>query len=175
MKTIVYLILGLLLCNCGGIPKYKDGNQRFLTNPKLIEGEYNNYNNDSLKLRGNSINSKINWRKKRLDTTRYTSVKIKILNEKQLRFDFIKNDSTLKSQTFKYRLRKDGFIKLRNNNLQVVGVPWLFGGYKNVMYDLGLTKTDDLILHGYSEEAAAVMVALFAGRRYDIKNIYKRR
>lgn len=175
MKTIVYLVLGLLLCNCGGIRKYKDGNQRLLTSPKLIEGEYLNYNNDSLKVDYNSISGHMILNKKELDSTKYTSVKIKILDEKQLRLDFVKNDTALKSQTFKYRLRKNGFLKLRHNNLRVVGVPWLFGGYRIAKYDLGLTKTNNLILHGYVEEFVGVFIAIMDGKRYHVKQVFNKK
>ncbi len=173
MRSTFYMVFGLLLFNCGGIPKYKDADHKVLTHVKAIEGEYQNFDSDSLKLNHNSIHGKINWKKRSIDTTKYTSVQIRVLNKKQLRFDFIKDSTLLKSQVLKYRLRHNGFVKLRNKNLRISGIPYVFGEYALVKYELGLTKANDLILHGCHEEGGGMLIVLSGGGRYVVKRIYE--
>jgi len=161
------------MLNCGGIPKYKDNNQK-ITKATQIEGEYKNFDNDSLKFYHNSINGEINWRPKHIDTTKFTSVKIQVLNDKRLKLDFISNSTILKSRIIKYRLRNNGFIKLRNRSFRVSGIPYIFGDYKLFKYEMGLTQTNDLILHGHKEEAGGILVVLSSGRTYTINHTYQR-
>ncbi len=174
MKQIVYILISIFLCNCGGIPKYKDTNFKPLTDVRNIEGDYKNFDNDTLKLNHNSINGHINWRRKHIDTTPFSSVNIEVLSEKRLKLDFIRDNDVLKSRILKYRLRHNGFIKLRNGNFRMVGIPYVFGEYDSIKFELGLTENNDLILHGYKDQAGGILIVLSSGRAFSVKKIYKR-
>jgi hypothetical protein len=174
MKYLIFSAIVVMLFNCGGIPKYKDDNLQPITHVKQIEGEFKNFDNDSLELRYNSLNGKLNWRARQIDTTQFTSVKFKILNEKRLKLDFMLEEDLVKSKIIKYRLRNNGFIKLRNRNLKVTGIPYIFGGYEMEKYDIGLTKTGDLILHGYNERAGGFLIVLSGGNAFKVKRTFER-
>lgn len=174
MKHIIYIVIGVVVFSCGGIPKYKDNNLKPITNVKQIEGEYKNFDNDTLEWHQNSLNGKINWRSKHEDTTHFTSVKFKILNDDRLKLDFLVDQEVMKSRIIKYRLRNNGFIKLRNRNFRISGIPLVFGEYDIMKYELGLTQTNNLILHGYNEQVGGILIVLSGGRSYVVNQSFDR-
>lgn len=175
MKRICFIILVLLLVtNCGSLPKYKKDNFKPIKNAKQIEGEFENFNNDSLKLFYNSLNAELNWRKKEIDSTKYASAKITILDKKRMQLDFIIDNEIHKSKTLNYRLRKNGFIKLRNRNFRVSGIPMILGGYEVRKYELGLNQNNDLILHGIDDSAGGIIIILSGGWCVVNNKTYKR-
>jgi len=174
MKNTLYLLLAFSLYNCGSIPKYRDDNLKPITNVKEIEGEYRNYASDSLKLHHLSLNGEINWRKKDFDTTQFSSVKIKILNDKQLKLDFIFEKKILKSRIINYRLRHNGFIKLRSKNFRISGIPLIIGEYEVRKYELSLNQNNDLILHGIDDQAGGLLIILSAGFALEVNTVFKK-
>ena len=50
----------------------------------------------------------------------------------------------------------------------------IFGEYELAKYELGLTKTDDLILHGHHDQAGGLLIILSGGRTYNINKTFKR-
>nr|WP_321231888.1 hypothetical protein [uncultured Psychroserpens sp.] len=174
MKHLMYSLIALVLLNCGGIPKYKKNNLKPITSIKQIEGEYRNYDNDSLVFHHNSLNGRINWRSKHVDTSQFSSVKFEILNKKRMKLDFILDNKVSKSRVIKYRLRNNGFIKLRNQNFKITGIPLIFGMYELAQYQIGLTQTNDLILHGKVERAGGILIVLTGGGEFTVNTIYKK-
>ncbi|WP_460217933.1 hypothetical protein [Psychroserpens sp. MEBiC05023] len=174
MKHLSYLLIVLCLCSCGRIPRYKGNNFKPISSVKQLEGIYNNYENDSLRYHQLSLSGKINWRKKHKDSSHYTSVQIKVLNNKRLKLDFIIDKKVTKSRIIKYRLRKNGFLKLRNQNFRISGIPLIFGEYEIAKYQLGLTHTDDLIIYGRNEEAGGILIVLVGGRSATVNKVFKR-
>ncbi|WP_299113378.1 hypothetical protein [uncultured Winogradskyella sp.] len=174
MKHFICIILCSLFLSCAGIKRYKNENQKKVSDIKSIEGTYNNMLQDSIKLYHNSFNGEINWRKKNRDTTSFETFKISVLNQKFLKIDFFKNDSLAKSRIIKYRLRNNGFVKLRNQNFRVSGIPYLLGEYDIMKYELGLTKDDNLILNGYKEQAGGLLIVLSSGIAYSVNHVYNR-
>lgn len=173
-KQLRLLIVTILFYSCGGIEKYKNTNFKPLRSVDEIEGIYNNTVQDSTKLYHRTFNGNLNWRKKYRDTTSFENFKIRILNEKLLKIDFYKSDSLSKSRLLRYRLRNNGFIKLRNQNFRIVGIPYIFGEYNLVKFELGLTTENDLILNGYQEHAGGLLIFLSSGRAYDVNHIYNK-
>jgi len=174
MKKIIYLVFVVSLYNCGSIPKYRDHNLKPITDVKQIEGVYKNYTNDSLKLHHLSLNGRFNWRKKEVDTNQYSSVKIKILDDKRLKLDFQIENNNLKIKIIKYRLRNNGFIKLRNKNFRVSGIPYIFGEYAIKKFELGLSLDNNLILHGVDDEAGGLLIVLSANHEFKVNALYQR-
>ncbi len=109
-----------------------------------------------------------------MDTTQFTTVNIEVLSDKRLKLDFILDKDILKSTTLKYRLRNNGFIKLRNRNFRIAGIPYIFGEYESIKFELGLTQNNDLIVHGYKDQAGGILIVLSSGRAFSVKKIYKR-
>lgn len=173
MKNLIYLILLGLCFSCGGIKTYKCNDLKKMNDVSVIEGVYENMPQDSAKFYHRSFNGNINWRKKTKDTTSFETFEISILNKKRLKIDFFKSDSLIKNRVLKYRLRNNGFIKLRNNNFRIFGIPYVFGDYEMNKYQLGLTKDNNLILHGYTEEAGGLLIVLSGGHAFDVKYIYE--
>lgn len=174
MKNIFYTIMVIFFCNCGSLPKYKKDDLKPITNEKQIEGVYKNYKTDSLKLLHNSLNGEINWRKKEVDSTKYSSVKITVLNNKRLQFDFQVENEIKKSKIVKYRLRNNGFIKLRNRNFRICGIPLIFGEYEVKKYELGLNHNNDLILHSIDDSGGGILIILSGGWDVESDDVFER-
>lgn len=173
-KLLQLSVFTVLLYSCGGIKKFKDVNFRPIESAEEIEGVFNNMLEDSLKFHHNSFNGEINWRKKNRDTTSFESFEIKVLNEKLLKIDFYKNNKLSKSRLLRYRLRNNGFLKLRNQNFRISGIPYIFGEYDIVKFELGLTKANNLILHGYREHSGGLLIVLSSGRAFSVNKIYNK-
>jgi len=121
------------------------------------------------------LNGKLNWRQENsIDSTKISSVKIKILNNKMLKIDFTLNHKTLKSKIIKYRLRNNGFIKLRNNNVKISGIPFIFGEYDVNKYEIALNNNRDLILHGIEDSQGGLIIILSSGFALEVNRIYKK-
>lgn len=174
MKHIIYILIGLLIFNCARMPRYRANDHHPITDARQIEGEYKNFDNDSLELHYRSLNGRINWSPKRIDKTQFTSVKFEVLNEKQLKLVFVKGDTILKSQIITYRLRNNGFMKLRNRNFRISGIPYVIGEYEICKYQLGLTKTNNLILHGYTERSGGLLIILMSGKTFKVNQTFER-
>lgn len=173
-KLLQLSVFTVLLYSCGGIKKFKDANFRPIEFAEKIEGVFNNMLEDSLKFHHNSFNGELNWRNKNRDTTSFESFEIKVLNEKLLKIDFYKNNKLSKSRLLRYRLRNNGFLKLRNQNFRISGIPYIFGECDIVKFELGLTKANNLILHGYREHAGGLLIVLSSGRAFSVNKIYNK-
>lgn len=175
MRKIVYILSIALFFNCGSVIKYKRNDIKPLNDIKKIEGEYQNYSvADIKKLHHLSLNGIINWRMKHYDSTQFTSIKIKVLNERKMKIDFLLENKVLKSKLVKYRIKNNNFIKLKNNNTRISGIPIIFGEYEMMKVQFGLNMNNDLILCGFNDSAGGILIALSSGVTYDINGIYKR-
>lgn len=96
------------------------------------------------------------------------SVKIKVKTNKRLTFFLQKNKNTIDSISVKYKIKKDGYVYLKNSNFKIKNVPLIYGGFKVNKVRLTLNEENNLILdHSYYTYHAAL---LFIGNDRTIKN-----
>lgn len=174
-SKFIFLIFIGLFYSCASIKKYDETDLKPINNISEIEGEYSNraFENENLKYK--TVQNIIDFRKKIKDTTEFESVKIIVLDNKNIQFTFkAKNEKEAKYET-EYELKENGFIYLKNNNFRLTGLPYIFGGYQINKTELGLTKQNELVLNGIKIDEGAILVILPASiPKTNFTNKYKR-
>lgn len=132
--------LTLIIQSCATFPK-KSANQLRLTEHNLtrINGKYKVkpvkdslldkdltvYHNAFEKFyRGKGRGSKDTMKIDNFDN--YT-FEIKLIEKKQIEVNYLKDNISFRKFKLKYELKADGYVYLKNKNLKVSGVPYLFG------------------------------------------------
>jgi len=79
-----------------------------------------------------------------IDTSKQYKFTLKILNSKKMQLDYIENDSIIRGNRIRYKLKKDGFVYLHYRNFKIIGIPYLFGGFHKKRNRLNLTTENNL-------------------------------
>ena len=73
-------------------------------------------------------------------------VRLNILNDKQTRIDFMKNETVRRTLSVKSKLKKDGFLYIKNRHLRWKGLPYVFGFLDKKRIRIGVDVNEDLIV-----------------------------
>lgn len=135
------LFFALLIQSCATFPKSSSNQQRLTENnltginrqykvkperDSLIDNTPNNYHNAfEMFYRGTGRGSKDTMVIDNLDN--YT-FEIRLIEKKQIEVIYLKDKISFRKFKLKYELKADGYVYLKNKNLKVSGVPYLFGG-----------------------------------------------
>jgi len=160
---IVCFFFFLIFFGCAAIPEYKDLDLVPIKDVSLIEGEYENIPfNKEYRIYG-TFDNVINWRTKPADSTKFSSVRVNIIKSKLIGFTFTNTKDEKKVVYTKWKLHKNGFIRLKNRNFRIIGLPYIFGSYQINKTDLALTENNELILNGTNVDEGAILVILPLG------------
>ncbi|PKQ44201.1 hypothetical protein [Confluentibacter flavum] len=175
IKKLTIIGIYLLLINCASFPKIESENFQQLTEKNIAEinGIYSNFAENSEKHKHLTLSGRLTSTKLK-DTI--SDIKIEVLNSKEIRFSFIKNQQEIESKIVKYKLQKDGFLLLKNKNFRSHGIPWIFGDYEIRKYEIGLTSSGNLIMEGVEQrEGAHLMILWSPSNNYKFTDIYKKK
>jgi hypothetical protein len=162
IKAILFIV-SLAFVSCANIRKYNDSDFTPITDLNKIEGEYENIPFNSEYRTYATFENVINWRKKKSDSIKFSSVKLKIIDDKLIQFTFTNKAGNIKSITAKYNINENGFVSLKNRNFKLTGLPYIFGGYQINKVELGLTNLNQLIVNGSLIDEGAILIILPAG------------
>ena len=81
----------------------------------------------------------------KLDSLKSYTFSLKILNTKRFEIDFFEDDSIIRQNTMRYKLKDDGYIYIKHRNIKIIGIPYLMGGFKNKRSRLTLNKDNNLL------------------------------
>lgn len=135
---------------------------------------------DSLRLTKNQLDlTQLNFLKTidREDTLvidpgqKYTFI-IKINSPKSLTVSFLRGGDIYGTQTIKTRLSNSGYLHLRNNNLEIWGVPILFGGYNQQKTRLSLDQNNVLLVDTCYDSFGSVFIFMMAGHNSSNRTSY---
>ena len=160
LKKFKIVLFLLLIVGCAPIRKYADSDYKKINDISKIEGQYENYSVNSENKNYNSFYGIINWRKKQSDSTKFSTVNVKVLNKKLLRFSFTNSTGNKKDINVKYKIVENGFVALKNRNFKLTGLPYIFGGYQINKVELGLTNQNQLILNGTKIDEGAILIIM---------------
>lgn len=130
----------MLIQSCATFPKSSTNQQRLTENnltringqykvkaerDSLIDNTLNQYHNAFKKFyRGKGRGSKDTMKVDILDN--YT-FEIRLIEKKHIEVIYLKDNISVRKFKLKYELKADGYVYLKNKNLKVSGVPYLFG------------------------------------------------
>lgn len=140
LQILTLIFLAVLIQSCATFPK-SSTNQLRLTEHNLtrINGKYKVkpvkdsllakdltvYHNAFEKFyRGKGRSSKDTMKVDNLDN--YT-FEIRLIENNQIEITYLKDKISFRNFKLKYELKRDGYLYLKNKNLKVSGVPYLFG------------------------------------------------
>jgi len=194
VKTIFYLIiiLGILSQNCASFDK-KVINPNPLNKEKLSElnGRYGivhnkfdsilnhrkegynkqiwNYNNFITEIDRKLIRDTLN-----LDTLKTYAFDLKILSPKRIKIDYIENGKIIKKRILKTKLKRDGYLYLRNKNTQFMLVPFLAGAIDIKRTRLTKSDAENLIFDVANYRYGAALIIIGDTRTWKYRQEYKR-
>ncbi len=110
----------------------------------------------------------------KLDTLKFYSVELKILNSKELKVNYLENGKVFRERIIKTKLKKDGYLYLKNKNIQFLLIPYIFGALD--IKKTRLTKSIDghLVLDVNNHKSGAAMLVMFLnGSTHKYRKVYK--
>lgn len=152
------LISSSIFVSCANLRNYNESDFVAIKDSKELEGNYENIPFNIQYRTYATFENVINWREKKSDTIKYSSVNLKILNTNSIQFKFTNKTGNEKIVRAKYKINKNGFLSLKNRNFKLTGLPYIFGGYEINKVELGLTNSNQLILNGAKIDDGAILI-----------------
>ena len=102
-------------------------------------------------------------------------VKVEIVNENRISFSLLKNENKIDSISLNYKIRKDGFIYLKNKNFKTKWIPIICGNFEVDRTKIGLNNENNLIISNSYFIYGAVLVIIGDTRKSKFSSEYKRK
>lgn len=113
-----------------------------------------------------------NGTNQKIDTE--TTVRILVRDKSKISFYTLKKGFINDSVTFKYKLKKDGFLYIKDSNFEINNVPFIYGGFEINRTRLGLNKNDELIFESSYYIYGAVLVIIGDDRKYKSSSLFRK-
>ena len=84
-------------------------------------------------------------KKLKVDFIQYYTFSLKVLNSKRIEVSYLKNDSIIRQQTMRYKLKANGYINVKHRNFKILGIPYVLGAFIKKRKRLTLNANNDLI------------------------------
>ena len=101
---------------------------------------------------------------------------LKVLNSKHIEIGYLENETRIRQQTIKYKLKDDGYLYVKYRNFKIRGIPYLFGDFDHKKIRLTLNKDENLLLQTskFSSGGVALLMVYPVGKEKYLK-IYERK
>lgn len=110
-----------------------------------------------------------------LDSLKNYKFGLKVLNKKKVRISYIENDTIFRERTLKAKLKKDGFLYLKNKNTGFILVPYIAGAIDIKRTRFGKSEDGNLIFDYSNHRSGAFLIIGFLdGRTLKNRLEYKR-
>lgn len=110
-----------------------------------------------------------------LDSMKKYTVALKIINEKKLKITYLENDIVFRERFLKIKLKKDGYLHLKNKNIGFVLVPYIFGAVDVKRTRLTLDKDENLVFDVYNHRSGAIGgVGFLSGNTQRYRRLYQK-
>ena len=110
----------------------------------------------------------------KLDRKSQYAFKLIMKNSKVLQVDYIRNDSIFWQRTLKAKITKDGYVKLKNKNFQIMLLPYIVGFIEVKRIRLTVDADRNLIFDVGEHRSGGVLIVMFDGKNYKYRKTYKR-
>lgn len=101
-------------------------------------------------------------------------IKLQLLDNNHLAFIRISNLINVDTIVFKYVLKNDGYLYLKNNNFKINGFPFIFGGYEINRRRIGLNSEDNLIFESSYYIYGAALIFIGDDRKVKQSSLFKK-
>ncbi|WOI23860.1 hypothetical protein [Nonlabens ulvanivorans] len=180
IKSSYYLILLLviILQSCATFDKeLLNTNPLHKENLSTLNGSYHiiSIKDDSLAKKWNSKSSlqRNNFLKEidrkelkdtlKIDSLKTYSVELEVLNPKQLQINYIENGRVFRERIIKTKLKKDGYLYLKNKNVQPVLIPYVMGAISIKKTRITKSIEGNLIFDANDHRSGAAFLIMFLG------------
>ncbi|WP_196896044.1 hypothetical protein [Aureivirga marina] len=185
MKYFYLIFMSFLLISCAKFKKLPTNYKKIdRTNIASLNGEYSIFAKNQLATKSpyfHNANNKFYRKAGRgiSDTIHFDSIsggifKINVLNKEKVKFEFIKKGKIVRSQTLKYKLKKDGFMHIKNRNTILIGVPYIFGGVDHRKVRIALDTNNNLILNDIFDSSGSLLLIFGDAKVWEELNIYEK-
>ncbi|MGV0923991.1 hypothetical protein [Empedobacter tilapiae] len=155
-----------------------------VTNIKKLNGNYQiiQINNDSIYKKQRVYSNLFQQLDRKLikdtlhiDSLKTYSLKIDILSKKKMKLLYLENGTLFRERVIKTKLKKDGFLYLKNKNFQPLLIPYIAGAIDINKIRFGLDTNNNLILDVANHTSGAILlIAFLDGRTNKYRLTYER-
>lgn len=109
----------------------------------------------------------------KIDSNKTYTVELEVLGNKALKLNYLENGKSIRERVLKTRLKKDGYLYLKNKNIGFLLLPYIAGGIDVKKTRLSKTADGELIFDVVNHRSGAFMVIAFLdGRTWKYRKIY---
>ena len=160
MKKLVKIIVSILAVgiafSCANLGSTTILNEINIDEPRQIEGKYSNTPSGNSHLHYHQFLKLIDHTGKIANADSIISIDVSIVNSKELEFLFMDHKGKKYPYLSRYKL-ENGRLRLKNRNFRLMGIPYLFGGYKLNRTELTLTSNRDLVIKSLQKDEGAIL------------------
>lgn len=110
----------------------------------------------------------------KIDSLKSYAFKLSILSKKKMQISYIENNRVIRERYIKTKLKKDGYLYLKNKNLAFIFIPYLAGAIDIKKTRLSKSTTGELVFDIVSHRSGAFMLIIFLdGRTWHYRHSYK--
>jgi len=110
-----------------------------------------------------------------IDSTKHNQVELNVLNSRRLEVKYLEDDKVIRRRIIKIKLKKDGYLYLKNKNIGFSLIPYLFGRLDVKRTRVTINENDNLVLDVSHFRGGAVFLIIFLDMGTDkYKKSYKR-
>jgi hypothetical protein len=121
------------------------------------------------------IDLKLKKEPNKLDSLKTYHFELNTINPKKIRITYLENGKIFHEKVVKTKLKKDGYLYLKNKKLEFIGVPYLFGRFDLTKTRLTLDENKNLILDiSNLSSGAALFVVFLNSKTYKYREKLKR-
>ncbi|WP_432412783.1 hypothetical protein [Rasiella sp. SM2506] len=138
---------------------------------KDSNGEWSVYSRNFL----NEIDRKLIKDTLVFDTISEYSFRLEMKNSKSIQIEYLKDNAVFRSRTLKAKITKDGYLKLKNKNLQLLLLPYVLGGIDVKRVRLTIHEDGNLIFDVSEHRSGAALLMVFLdGRNFQHTDTFRR-
>ena len=108
-----------------------------------------------------------------LDSTKVYAFRLQVQSHKSLQIEYLVNDSVFRKRTIKTKITRDGYLKLKNKNIQLLMVPYVFGVLDIKRTRVTIDAAQNLLFEA-SGSLSGGFVLMMGGNSYINRKTYKR-
>jgi hypothetical protein len=98
---------------------------------------------------------------------------LNIVEHNRLKVSYLKDNTTFRERIIKTKLKKDGYLYLKNQNTKFIMIPYLFGAVDIKKVRLIKTKDNNLIFDVSNHRSGAVLfIGFLSLNTYCYRNVY---
>ena len=188
-KIILVLLVAICLTNCAAFDKnLTNSNQLQKNNLATLNGQYHitEIGFDSVSKKYHSqlwtrtnflreIDRKLLKDTLQIDSMKQYSFALKVIHKKKIKITYFENGVIFRERFIKTKLKKDGYLYLKNKNIGFVLIPYVFGALDVKRTRLTLDQDENLVFDSYNHRSGAVFIVGFLNvRTWRNRRTYKK-